>query len=212
MRAALGMRTASQARRVPCESPQALKERRMDQRVARIEKALAALCTGALCLCVFLDVAHRFWSRPLAYRALAASLVLAVAVRALGWLRGIAVVTALSAVMEIFVRLVPSGLVFAQTLALILLLWVTCLGASLASRSGEHLVVATSTPRAGAAFAALCCLMLGVASLLSVRAHFVDWKESAGVFIAIPLPKWVAFSILPYAFFTMSVRFARRAT
>jgi TRAP-type C4-dicarboxylate transport system permease small subunit len=121
--------------------------------------------------------------------------------------------------------LLPNGLVWSQTIALALMLWVGMIGASLATRERRHLALDIG-PRAlperarpyatavGYLITSLFCLLLVVLSIESVRRHLGDWQDTdwaGGVLIGTPIPKWIAFLAIPYGFIAMSIRFVAEA-
>jgi TRAP-type C4-dicarboxylate transport system permease small subunit len=190
---------------------------------------------------VFADVVHRVfsdaaWQTPSRLAVVAAvALLLAVgAVRsATGgktpWARAAlyasGVVILAAAVAFGFVRLWPSGLVWAQTLALVLMIWVAFLGASIATRQGRHLKVDAaerlfkgtakrSVSATANALAALATLALGVLAVRFCQYHYGIYVETEGLggdFEGLPIPRFIAYAVLPLSLFTMSLRFLGHA-
>ena len=131
-------------------------------------------------------------------------------------------VVAALVVVRLFVWLVPSGVIWAQTLALVLTLWVGFVGASLCTYEGKHLRVELADRiwrgRAGDVVAALANFLTAafVFFLFGLSVYFIDFQYEdyvqtegfGGTFEGLPiLPKWVAFLVLPISFFTMGARF-----
>ncbi|MBI3181596.1 MAG: TRAP transporter large permease subunit [Myxococcales bacterium] len=120
-----------------------------------------------------------------------------------------------------FVWLVPAGVIWAQTFALVLTIWVGFLGASIATAEGKHLKVdAAERLFKGAAkhwvgtaanlFGAGFSLALAVLAFSFCRYHYGVWQETegaGGAFEGLPIPKFLAFAILPLALGTMTLRF-----
>ena len=53
-------------------------------------------------------------------------------------------------------------------------------------------------------------LLLAALSVLSIQSHFGDWTDTdgaGGTFVALPIPKWLAFTSLPVGFSIMALRF-----
>lgn len=117
--------------------------------------------------------------------------------------------------------LFPSGLVWAQTLALVLTLWVGFLGASIATKENKHLKVdaaeklfrGTAKRYVGfvsnviAALATLALAALAWKFCVSKYQLYVDTQGASGDFEGLPLPQYLAFSVLPLTFVTMTLRF-----
>ncbi|RMG20528.1 MAG: TRAP transporter small permease [Deltaproteobacteria bacterium] len=123
---------------------------------------------------------------------------------------------------RLFVWLVPSGVVWAQTLALVLTLWVGFAGASLCTYEGKHLRVEIADRiwrgRAGAYVRLLANVLTAafVFFLFGLAVGFIEFQYEeyvqtegfGGTFEGLRiLPKWVAFLILPLSFFIMGARF-----
>jgi TRAP-type C4-dicarboxylate transport system permease small subunit len=108
----------------------------------------------------------------------------------------------------------PEGFVFAQKLALVMMLWVALLGASMATYERAHLALELGEkiwPKAmlryvkafAHAVTSAFCLALAILSyqLVSANAHegaFIEANEW--------LPRWTAFLVMPYVFGAMAVR------
>lgn len=219
---------------------------RLSQRVYALERRFAAAATALIGAIVFLDVVHRTASREegllgrllgtgpwtgalgtalgvgfftvvvqaaLRMRGRAASAQtwgLAAVVSVVGWLA-----------LRAFLWLLPNGLVWSQTLGLVLMLWVGVVGASMATYEHRHLALDLGSklwPKAvlpkvqgvGHLITALFCFVLVVLAVVSLRDHHRDWVDTdgaGGTFVAIALPKFVAFAVVPVGFFLMGVRF-----
>lgn len=222
----------------------------MNAFVFRIEKKIAAACLAVMGTVVFFDVMHRFWTRQeglfsrfygntpsglIASKLTGAVIVLAFvygALRTRGrphaastFVRAVVIEALAYAGIEAFVWIVPNGLVWSQTLGLALMLWVACVGASMAAYEHRHLALDLGSklwPKKtlpyvqafGHAVTALFCVALGVLALYSIGAHYKDYVDTdgaSGVFVALPVPKWIAFLGMPVGFFVMAVRFAMQA-
>ncbi len=195
---------------------------------------------------VFLDVLHRFWTRQsglfsglfgtskggaIASQTFGGLIVLAFvygALRTRGRAAGVStalraggVTVGLYALMEAFTVVLPNGLVWSQTLGLMLMLWVACMGASMAAYEHRHLALDLGSklwPKKALPYAqafgnlitALFCAALGLLAIYSIRQHYgdyVDTEGAGGIFPALPVPKWIAFVGMPLGFFVMSARF-----
>lgn len=208
------------------------------ERVYRIERVFVAGATTAMGVLVFLDVVHRFITRERSWTAngmmtLAALVVVALALRTRNreaalpgvLLRAAAVVVALAVLRLGFVTLMPNGLVWSQTLGLVLMLWIAVVGASMATHEHRHLALDLGSkiwPKAwlpkvqalGNLVTAFFCATIGLLSVVSLRSHFGDWSDTdgaGGTFAALALPKWIAYAILPVGFLVMCVRFLVQA-
>jgi TRAP-type C4-dicarboxylate transport system permease small subunit len=151
--------------------------------------------------------------------------------RDLPWPKAMALAGAVLAgswvVLKLYLWLVPNGVVWAQTLALVLTLWVGFFGASMCTYEGKHLRVeiadriwpAKAQPYiklfANFLTAAFVFLLLAV-GILFIRDNYELWYQTrdvsgpfrAGMFEGLPLlPRWVAFLALPISFGVMGCRF-----
>ncbi|MFZ5468283.1 MAG: TRAP transporter small permease [Myxococcota bacterium] len=120
-----------------------------------------------------------------------------------------------------FVLLVKGGVIWAQTLALVLTLWVGFFGASIATRERKHLKVDAAERLfsgamkrwvgvAGDGLAAAATLALGVLAFRFCGYHYGIYVETGGAggdFEGLPIPKFLAFAVLPLALTTMGLRF-----
>lgn len=213
----------------------------------RAEQRFVALAMAVMGVIVFLDVVHRVASRPMSW--LAKGIVFAVlwgfsygALRLRGASKSaaslappasvgaslgaaFALTAGLYAFLWAFLTFLPNGLVWSQTLGLVLMLWVGIVGASLATHERRHLALDLGSklwPKralpyvqaVGNALTAAFCLALGLLSAWSLKDHWKDWQDTqgaGGVFAALPIPKWAAFLALPTGFVAMAVRFALQA-
>lgn len=222
----------------------------INARVHRVEQRVVGVFMSLMGLVVFLDVVHRVASRhngmfhrftggaPWANAAGTATglavgvLVVFGALRTRGRpgggatvLRAAVLVALFYGVLRLFLVAVPNGLVWSQTLGLVLMLWVGCLGASTATAEKRHLAldlgsklwpkkVLPYVQAAGNAVTALFCLVLAGLGAYSLKLHHQDYLDTdgaGGIFAALALPKWVAFMAIPIAFVVMTVRFTGQA-
>lgn len=140
-------------------------------------------------------------------------------------LAGFGIAAAFAALTYGFVWLRPSGLIWAQKLALVLTIWVAMLGASIATREGRHLKIDAAEKLfkgparriigvVGNLIAAVACGALAVLAVMQLRAHYALYSETegaAGEFEGLPLPMWLGFTILPLSFAIMALRFVAAA-
>ena len=123
--------------------------------------------------------------------------------------------------LEGYVRLVPSGLIWSQTLGLALMIWAGFVGSSIAARERRHLSLDIG-PRLfpekarkfvialGHLATAAFCVWLLILAVWSVTQHYADWTESGhegGNFPALPIPKWAVYIAIPYGLGVMALRF-----
>jgi TRAP-type C4-dicarboxylate transport system permease small subunit len=138
-------------------------------------------------------------------------------------LGGLALTAAATTAVVLFVKLVPNGLVFSQPLALGLLLWVSLMGATLATKAKAHIVLevadkiwpAPVLPYArllSGLVAAGFCLVGAVLSVHFVADYVDQWREGVGYMSGIAVPRWVIFLALPSGFAVMGLRFLAYAT
>ena len=120
----------------------------------------------------------------------------------------------------LLVELLPNGLIFAQRLALALLLWTAMLGCSMATYTRRHIalqaiqkIVPEDKLKAHSALSLL--LAAGFASFLTVVGaeyavtNYVRWSSSGGIsgtFDSIPIPYWTVTASIPFAFALSTVR------
>jgi TRAP-type C4-dicarboxylate transport system permease small subunit len=203
----------------------------VDDVIYRVERAVVAGMLVLMGLVVFLDVIHRVSTRsgsPLASPLVVASAATVVAAMALrtrevpmALPKGAAVGVAVAAFQFGFIRLVPNGLVWSQTLALALTLWLGTIGASLAAHDRRHLALDVGSklwskamaPRAAALghlITALFCLLLLWLSVRSVSQHIELWtatEGSAGTLSGTSIPRWTAYLAIPYGTAVLAFRF-----
>lgn len=218
------------------------------ERVYALEKKFAAWTTAFMGFVVFLDVIHRVasrergllvrmfgdesasWANPLG-TAVGLAVALGVTYAALvvrGEAKGkrtlgkAAIVVAVGyGAVRLFLVVLPNGLVWSQTLGLVLMLWIGLVGASMATRDHRHLALDLGSklwPKralpfvqaAGNVVTALFCFVLAALSVVSLRDHFGDWSDTdgaGGTFVALPIPKWIAYTVVPFGFSLMGLRF-----
>lgn len=218
----------------------------LNRKVLELEKKLCAVFMSIMGTVVFLDVIHRVASRErgllnrwfgdapwvgvtgtLMAMVLNGLLVFA-ALRARGQPPGArtaglaaGIMVGAYALLRVFLVVLPNGLVWSQTLGLVLMLWVGCIGASMAAAEHRHLALDLGSklwPRkvlpyvqaVGHALTGGFCVVLALLSLVSLRSHFGDYVDTdgaGGTFAALPIPKWVAFTAIPVGFANMGIRF-----
>lgn len=203
---------------------------KVDAALYRAEKAAVAAMLAAMGLVVFLDVVHRVATREGSWLAnpvvvgVVAVVVAALAFRTRGkpaaW--GVGAGLAFVAAQAAFVKLVPNGLVWSQTLALALTLWLGLMGASLAAHERRHLALdvgsklwpASMVNKAAAVghfLTAAFCVGLLWLGWRSVGAHFDLWTSTegaAGTLSGLAIPKWAANLAIPYGMAALGFRFA----
>ncbi len=210
---------------------------RADAAWLRLERAGVVVGFLVMSAVVFADVFHRIAADQAWQTAVKLGLV-AAATFGLSWagLRtatkgqmhagkaaaiAFAITAGIFAVAFAFVRAVPGGVIWAQTLALVLTIWVGFFGASIATYEGKHLKVdaaerifkGDARRWVGAAsnlFAALFSLVFAVLAVRFLEYHyqvFVETEGAGGDFEGLPIPKFVAFAVLPISLTTMGLRF-----
>ena len=143
--------------------------------------------------------------------------------RRIAWPMALAIATALTAAiagaMRLYVEAFEGGLIWAQKLTLVLMMWVALLGASMATHDRSHLALELGEklwPRpwlrwvraiAQGVTAAFCVIAL------IVTIHLVAASAEEGGLIEANrwLARWQALLILPYAFAAMAIRFLAQA-
>ena len=128
-------------------------------------------------------------------------------------------VTGTAAVVLVLVVL-PNGLIWGPSAALVGMLWSGFLGASLATYEKKHLALELADKiwpqrwqRAVKGLALLLttalCALLSVLAWYSVRAHFDTWQADpeAGTLLPTAWPRWVLLVALPIAWSLISLRF-----
>lgn len=208
---------------------------RFDRGLLTIERGAVALMLAVMGIVVFLDVIHRVSTRTGSLLADpwfvgVASAVLAILAwrtrgeaRAIGY--GLAVGVGVTLAQALFVRALPNGLVWSQTLALALTLWLGCIGASIAAHERRHLALDVGSklwppalaPKVAAVghlvTAAFCLLLLWLAAR-SVAQHVDLWQATegaAGTLSGTAIPKWAAALAIPYGMAVLSFRFLLEA-
>lgn len=214
---------------------------RVDHLIVRLERVFVAALLVIMGVVVFLDVMHRVstrsdsWlSNPLVMAPVTA-VVAVLAFRTRGadhaLVKGLLAGLALVAAQFAFVRVLPNGLVWSQTLALALTLWLGTVGASLAAHEGRHLALDIGSKlwpptlvhrivAVGHVVTALFCVGLLYLALRSifgydlggdhVAGHLDTWRESqgaAGTLSGTGIPKWVASASIPYGMAVLAFRF-----
>ena len=211
--------------------------KRINDRLYWLERTFVAWATGFMGVVVFLDVMHRTASRDEGY--LKTIVVLAClspfvfgAVRMRGEQNGVraagitfGLLALVFGALQLFLVLVPNGLVWSQTLGLIMMLWVGCFGASTATYENRHLALDLGSklwPKAalpyvqgvGNLVTAAFCGMLAFLSVYSLHSHYGDYLDTdgaGGTFVAIVIPKFLAFTVIPMGFGLMGLRFTAQA-
>lgn len=219
--------------------------------IVRVEKAVVAIGMGIMGVVVFFDVIHRMasrdrgvlmrifgedatWTNPVG-TAIGCAVLLGVVYAALRTrgepaskrtaIRSVVVAGAIYGGLRLFVFVLPNGLVWSQTLGLVLMLWVGLVGASLAAHEHRHLSLDLGSklwPKkalpmvqaVGNVVTAGFCLVFAFLAVKSLGDHFKDYADTdgaGGIFVALPIPKWAAFSVIPVAFVIMAVRFLAQA-
>ncbi len=188
----------------------------------RLERLLVAVAPAAL-----EGLARRFVAPALL--ALVSFLVIAAALRARDASKprgrrlvlAAALTAALAGAVQLFVRLVPSGLVWSQQMALCFMLWVALAGASLGARERAHIAFELAgqiwpprwrrpVERLARALAAAFTLFLALLAAAHAREHYLEWRASdgsAGLFEAFRVPRWLVFGFLPLPLTMTGLRF-----
>ena len=228
--------------------------RRIDDAWYRAERALCVVLLAVMAVAVFLDAVHRQAANegrleamckrlvgPDAAGPVSTVLAFALALWVLyGALRtaktkvqipvGRALVIAVLGVAAAYglivgmVTLFPNGLIWAQSLGLSGMLWVGFIGASMATKEGNHLTLEimefvwkgkakAHVGRLGALAATVFCAIIAWLCLVQVRIEYSEWAEAegaVGTMSGFPVPRFAIFSILPFAFTVMALRFLGR--
>lgn len=124
------------------------------------------------------------------------------------------------AVTQTFIRVSPQGIVWAPYFGLICLLWIGFIGASMATHTNQHLLLEMGEklwPQkflpvvriVAAIVVGAFVLTIAYLASLSVVEHLHDWQSGpqAGLIPSIDWPKWLVYSVIPYAFTMMGIRF-----
>lgn len=202
--------------------------RRIDELWHRLERGLCGGIFLVMALMVFASVItetfgnRRRWSDV---AILAAVTLLAVRTRAvkpgerkLDWGKSVAIALGLTAAIAgavyLYTERFAGGFIWAQKLALVMMIWVALLGASMATYERSHLALELGEKLWPARLLHLVkALSLGVASAFSAAAmllavELVRHQRHEGLHVDANdwLPTWAAFLIVPYAFAAMAVR------
>ncbi|HEY0881485.1 MAG TPA: TRAP transporter small permease [Archangium sp.] len=205
----------------------------LSDRIFALEQWMVVVALSVMGVVVFLDVVHRVASREFSLGAqiawgLAGVAMVGGALQLRGrpagpvtWGLAVGLVVAVWAALRAFLFLVPNGLVWSQTLGLVLMLWVGLVGASMATREHRHLAldlgsklwpkkVLPKIQGLGNLVTALFCVAMGLLAIVSLRDHYRDWADTdgaGGAFPALAIPKWIAFAGIPIGFGVMTARF-----
>jgi TRAP-type C4-dicarboxylate transport system permease small subunit len=126
-----------------------------------------------------------------------------------------ALTSAISALVWVYTEQFPGGFVWAQKVALVMMLWVALLGASIATYERGHLALELGeklwpkrwlhlVKAAAHAVTSAFCLGLVVWSV-SILVDHAD--KGTTVEPLVWFPRWTALAVIPYAFLVMTVRF-----
>lgn len=202
--------------------------RRLDELWHRAERFLCGGLFLAMALMVFASVVTETFGTRRSWRdvaMLAALSLLATRTRALkegerrwSWPLSIAVAlgatAAISGAVYLYTERFPGGFIWAQKLALVMMIWVALLGASMATYERSHLALELGEklwPQSIVHW--VKALALGLASAFCAAAallalYLVQHQRAEGLHIDANdwLPTWSAFVIVPYAFAAMAVR------
>lgn len=207
--------------------------RRLDAAWYRAERALCSVLFLAMAALVFAAVVtdtfgnRREWTDAVILYGVC---LLGVRTRAVkdgetrrGWPASLAIAAAVTAgivgVLALYLQLAPGGLIWAQKLTLVMMIWVALLGASMATYERSHLAlemgekvwpapwvryVKAIAHGVTSAFCLVCFLL---------ALHLVESQRHQGILIEANrwLALWQAFLIMPYAFAAMAVRFLAQA-
>jgi TRAP-type C4-dicarboxylate transport system permease small subunit len=131
------------------------------------------------------------------------------------------VITAVGAgVIQFLLWALPNGLVWGPVMALASMLWVSFLGASIATYEKRHLALEMgekiwpekmmpAVRSLGMLATALFVGFLLALAFVSIADHHAGWvvNHLAGNLLPTEVPKWVVFLIIPYTFGIMTLRF-----
>lgn len=206
----------------------------VDAAIYRAEKLAVASMLLLMGFIVAADVVHRssapgdLFGNPVAVGVGAVVLsVLAFRTRDdAAWLpKGVGLGLAVTVLHQGFLAAFPNGLLWSQTLALALTLWLGTMGASLASYERRHLAMDVGTkvwpaswqPKVvavGHLVTALFALLLVYLGGRSVLSHWDLWSQTdgaAGNLSGLPIPKWFPSAAIPYGMGMVAFRFGRDA-
>ncbi len=129
----------------------------------------------------------------------------------------------LTALVKLLLWTFPNGLVSGPAISMSCMLWVGFLGASIATHENRHLALEMGEkiwPRSVLRYikalamvaAAGMSLFLLTLAVLSITDHYETWTVNhlAGNLLPTSIPKWVVFTIFPYTFVVMTIRFLAR--
>jgi len=117
-------------------------------------------------------------------------------------------------VMQIMMRnFLGSGLIWAEPLARIIVLWITLMGAMIASRHNQHIAIDVVvkklsdrfriiTIRISSIFTATICFVVAWYSF-----QFVLEEYKYGGIVFANIPNWICEAIIPVAFFVIAIRY-----
>lgn len=118
------------------------------------------------------------------------------------------------AVMQIVLRnFFGFGVIWAETLVRVLVLWTALIGAMIATRQGKHINIDILTrylsSRAKSAVTAAVNLftasVCGIACYYSIVFVALEYQDGSLAFASVP--NWLCESIIPFAFFIMAARY-----
>jgi TRAP-type C4-dicarboxylate transport system permease small subunit len=138
--------------------------------------------------------------------------------RALGL--ALVITAVLAGVIQLLLWALPNGLVWGPVMALASMLWVSFLGASIATYEKRHLALEMgekiwpeklmpAVRSVGMMVTALFVFFLLALACVSIADHHAGWvvNHLAGNLLPTEVPKWVVFLIIPYTFGVMTFRF-----
>jgi TRAP-type C4-dicarboxylate transport system permease small subunit len=202
-----------------------------DDALYRVEKVVVAVALALMGVVVFLDVVHRVSSREGSLLAnpvvmgIAACLLASAAFHTRGASmpvpKGVATGVGLIVAQHAFVWAMPNGLVWSQTFALALTLWLGTIGASLAAHDRRHLAmdvgsklwppaIAGKVAAVGHVVTALFAVLVLYLAGLSTYDHFHLWYTNdfaSGNLPGTAIPKWFAALAIPYGMVVIAFRF-----
>jgi TRAP-type C4-dicarboxylate transport system permease small subunit len=207
--------------------------RKIDEAWYRLERALCAVLFLAMAALVFAAVVNETFGNRRQWTDVAilfGVVLLGVRTRAVklgetrpGWAKSLAlaagVTAALVGVLAVYLQWAPGGLIWAQKLTLVMMIWVALLGASMATYERCHLALemgeklwpstwlrfVKATAHAVTAAFCLVCFLLSI--------YLVQSQADQGIKIEANrwLALWQAFLIMPYTFGIMALRFLAQA-
>jgi len=204
--------------------------RQIDEALARVERLVCAAMFLGMGLMVFASVLPEVFGRRREWIDVVALFVAALVgvytrtvkegERRPNILVGIGLAAAItlagSALVWLYVREFPGGFIWAQKVAMVLMIWIAMIGASIATYDRSHLSLemgeklwpekALKVVKAAAhAITTGFCL---IAFIVSVQLVLTQQEEGDPISPAVEwLPNWVAFLVMPYAFAVMTIRF-----